>query len=85
MLGNGQLCQDSNSDDMIAGIPDPVGNFGRCLRELCSGDIIMAGTPAGCGVAQGSPRSLADTDGIHMGIAGLEFARHRWSMKPGVR
>lgn len=67
---NGELRQNSNSKEMLIGIPDLVVNLSRAF-ELVSGDIIMTGTPAGCGLAQDPPSFLTGGDLVRMEISGL--------------
>jgi 2-keto-4-pentenoate hydratase/2-oxohepta-3-ene-1,7-dioic acid hydratase in catechol pathway len=65
---NGQTMQDSNTDQMIFGVPRLIEFLTETIT-LEPGDVIATGTPAGVGVAQG--KALVDGDVLRVEIGGL--------------
>lgn len=52
LLVNGELKQDAKTDDMVVGVDRLVSGASRFMT-LQPGDVILTGTPAGVGVANG--------------------------------
>jgi len=61
---NGELRQNADLSDMIWGVPEIVHHLSQ-LVEICPGDLIFTGTPAGVG-------PVVKGDKIEATIAGLE-------------
>jgi 2-keto-4-pentenoate hydratase/2-oxohepta-3-ene-1,7-dioic acid hydratase in catechol pathway len=72
---NGELRQDSNTNDLIFGISDLV-HFLAETHTLEPGDLILTGTPSGVGMALDPPRFLADGDVVRIEIEGLGAIEH---------
>lgn len=71
---NGDLLQDSNTDDLIFNIPFIVSYVSRFMT-LLPGDVISTGTPAGVGLGLNPPVFLKEGDVVELGIEGLGEAR----------
>lgn len=56
---NGELRQDSNTDDMIYSIAEQISYISQAFT-LKPGDILLTGTPAGVGIETGSYLSVGD-------------------------
>src|ERR687888_1905485 len=72
---NGELRQDSNTSDLIFGVPALV-DF---LQETCTlapGDLILTGTPSGVGVYMDPPRFLTSGDIVRIEIERLGVIEH---------
>lgn len=72
---NGELRQDSSTNDLIFGI-EKIVSF---LRETCTlepGDLILTGTPSGVGQAMDPPRFLASGDRVRIAIDTLGEIEH---------
>ncbi len=67
---NGELRQDDTTADMIVDVPGLVATCSDAM-ELTPGDIILTGTPAGCGGLMDPPRFLWAGDVVTMEIEGL--------------
>ena len=67
---NGEMQQQSNTDDMIFGIAEIIAYMSRYMT-LRVGDIIATGTPEGVGLGQQPPRFLNAGDEVRLGIDGL--------------
>ena len=67
---NGEMQQQSNTDDMIFGIAEIIAYMSRYMT-LRVGDIIATGTPEGVGLGQQPQRFLAAGDEVRLGIEGL--------------
>jgi 2-keto-4-pentenoate hydratase/2-oxohepta-3-ene-1,7-dioic acid hydratase in catechol pathway len=73
---NGDLRQDSRTNDLLFGIDDLVG----FISETCTleaGDLILTGTPSGVGMAMDPPQFLKDGDVVRMEIESLGTIEHR--------
>jgi len=66
---NGQVLQDSNTDQLIFSVPELVAYISR-ICTLCPGDVIFTGTPPGVGFARKPPIYLQPGD-----IAEVEIER----------
>ncbi len=71
---NGEMMQDSNTDDLVFGIPYLISYLSRFMT-LEPGDVISTGTPAGVGLGLSPPRYLRAGDVVELGIDGLGSAR----------
>ena len=67
---NGQTMQDSNTDNLIFGIPQLISFLSETIT-LEPGDVIATGTPAGVGFARKPPVFLKDGDKMEVEIEGL--------------
>lgn len=73
---NGERMQESNTADLIFGVPALVSYVSRFLT-LLPGDVISTGTPQGVGLGMKPPRYLVPGDVIELGIDGLGTQRQR--------
>lgn len=73
---NGRTMQDSNTSDLIFGVPFLVSYISGFMT-LLPGDVISTGTPAGVGLGLKPPRYLKSGDTVEHGIEGLGAARQR--------
>ena len=64
---NGEMLQDSNTDDMIFKIPFLVSYLSQFMT-LLPGDVVSTGTPFGVGLGFKPPRYLKSGDIIQLGI-----------------
>jgi 2-keto-4-pentenoate hydratase/2-oxohepta-3-ene-1,7-dioic acid hydratase in catechol pathway len=67
---NGEMKQDSNTDDLLYGINHIVWYISQFM-ELCPGDIINTGTPFGVGMGFKPPVYLKAGDVLKTGIEGI--------------
>jgi len=67
---NGKMLQDSNTNDLIFGVPTLVSYISQFMT-LLPGDIISTGTPAGVGMGLNPPTYLKPGDVVELGIEGL--------------
>ncbi|MBH80410.1 MAG: hypothetical protein CMQ49_07880 [Gammaproteobacteria bacterium] len=67
---NGELRQDSNTDDLIFDCYELV-EFLSTAFTLEPGDLIVTGTPSGVGMAMDPPQSLVVGDRVRVEIEGL--------------
>jgi pimeloyl-ACP methyl ester carboxylesterase len=67
---NGELRQDSTSDDLIFSIPELISvlSAGQTLQP---GDVLATGTPAGVGIGKKPPVFLEPGDEISISVTGL--------------
>jgi 2-keto-4-pentenoate hydratase/2-oxohepta-3-ene-1,7-dioic acid hydratase in catechol pathway len=71
---NGAMLQDSNTSDLIFGIPIILSYVSQFMT-LVPGDVISTGTPEGVGAGLKPPRYLRHGDVVEFGIEGLGTAR----------
>lgn len=71
---NGNIVQDSNTDDLIFNIPQLVSYLSRFMT-LLPGDIVSTGTPSGVGLGMKPPVYLKPGDVMELGIDGLGTAK----------
>lgn len=72
---NGQIMQESNTDDLIFDVPTLISYTSRFMT-LLPGDIISTGTPAGVGMGiKPEPLYLKAGDVVELGIDGLGCSR----------
>lgn len=67
---NGELRQNSNSANLIHGIPELVSEL-SCAFALYPGDIIATGTPSGVGMGFTPPKFLKDGDTVTCEVEGI--------------
>jgi 2,4-didehydro-3-deoxy-L-rhamnonate hydrolase len=71
---DGQMLQDSNTNDLVFGIKHLVAYLSNFMT-LLPGDVISTGTPAGVGLGLKPPRYLHGGEVIELGIEGLGTQR----------
>lgn len=71
---NGEKMQDSNTSDLVHGIPKLVSYISQYM-SLLPGDVISTGTPAGVGMGLKPPRYLQPGDAVELGIDGLGISK----------
>lgn len=71
---NGEMLQDSNTDDMVYKIPFTIAYLSQFMT-LLPGDVISTGTPFGVGLGLNPPRYLKAGDIVELGIDGLGTQR----------
>ena len=67
---NGEIMQDSNTDQLIFGVPRLIEFISESIT-LEPGDVIATGTPAGVGFARNPPRFLKPGDEMQVLIDGI--------------
>jgi 2,4-diketo-3-deoxy-L-fuconate hydrolase len=67
---NGQIMQDSNTDQLIFGVPQLIEFISQTIT-LEPGDVIATGTPAGVGFARQPPVFLQPGDAMEVLIEGM--------------
>jgi 2-keto-4-pentenoate hydratase/2-oxohepta-3-ene-1,7-dioic acid hydratase in catechol pathway len=67
---NGEIMQDSNTDQLIFGVPQLIEFISRSIT-LEPGDVIATGTPPGVGFARKPPVFLKPGDQMEVLIEGL--------------
>ena len=67
---NGETLQDSNTDQLIFGIPSLIAHLSEAFT-LEPGDVIATGTPPGVGFARKPPVWLKEGDRMEVEIEGL--------------
>lgn len=72
---NGQVMQDSNTDDLIFSTRQLVSYLSRCMT-LLPGTVIYTGTPSGVGFARKPPVFLRPGDVIEVEIDGIGTLRN---------
>ena len=72
---NGELVQDSNTSEMIFGVAELI-SFCSHSFTLEPGDVLLNGTPWGCGEFMDPKRSLAPGDVVECEIAGIGTLRN---------
>ena len=73
---NGKTMQDSNTSDLVFGIPKLVSYISQFMT-LLPGDLISTGTPFGVGLGLNPEIYLKDGDKMELGIEGLGAARQK--------
>ena len=73
---NGELTQDSRTDQMIFSVPDLLAFLSRSFT-LRPGDLIATGTPSGVGYARTPPWLLHAGDIVKVEIEGIGSVRSR--------
>jgi 2-keto-4-pentenoate hydratase/2-oxohepta-3-ene-1,7-dioic acid hydratase in catechol pathway len=67
---NGELVQDSSTSEMVFGVAELLAFCSRSFT-LHPGDVLLTGTPWGCGEFMDPPRSLQDGDLVEVEIDGI--------------
>lgn len=67
---NGELRQDTNTDDLIFDIPTII-SFISQGTTLQKGSLVMTGTPSGVGMGMSPPQFLKDGDVVEVEIEKL--------------
>ncbi len=73
---NGKIMQDSNTRNLIFGIPMLISYLSN-IFTLQPGDIISTGTPPGVGFARRPQLFLRDGDLVEISVSGLGVMSHR--------
>lgn len=73
---NGLVMQDSNTSQLVFGVPALVEFISRAIT-LLPGDVVATGTPAGVGVFRKPPVFLQNSDVIAVEIEGLGRLENR--------
>jgi 2,4-diketo-3-deoxy-L-fuconate hydrolase len=71
---NGEILQDSNTDDLIFNIPFLISYVSKFMT-LLPGDVVSTGTPAGVGLGFNPPVYLKHGDVVELGIDGLGISK----------
>ena len=71
---NGETMQDSNTSDLIFGVPKLVSYISTYMT-LLPGDVISTGTPFGVGLGLDPQKYLKDGDVMELGIDGLGVSK----------
>ena len=74
---NGELVQDSRTNDLIFGVPELVA-FLTSFMTMEPGDIVLTGTPAGVGFTRTPPQFLQPGDVFEVEIEGIGSLRNRF-------
>lgn len=72
---NGETMQDSSTAEMIFGVADLLAHCSRFFTWE-PGDVLLTGTPAGCGEFMTPPASLRDGDLVEVEIDGIGTLRN---------
>jgi 2-keto-4-pentenoate hydratase/2-oxohepta-3-ene-1,7-dioic acid hydratase in catechol pathway len=72
---NGETMQDSNTSEMIFGVAELI-SFCSHSFALEPGDVVLTGTPWGCGEFMEPKRSLKDGDVVECEIEGIGILRN---------
>ncbi len=67
---NGQVMQDSNTRELIFGVPELLSFISRAFT-LLPGDVVATGTPHGVGVFRDPPVFMKDGDEIVIEVEGI--------------
>lgn len=67
---NDELRQSANTRDLIFDIPTIIETLSASMN-LCPGDIIATGTPAGVGIGFDPPKFLQTNDRVRVSISGI--------------
>jgi 2-keto-4-pentenoate hydratase/2-oxohepta-3-ene-1,7-dioic acid hydratase in catechol pathway len=67
---NGDMVQDSSTAQMVFGAAELIA-FCSHSFTLCAGDLLLTGTPWGCGAFMDPQRFLADGDTVEVEIEGI--------------
>lgn len=73
---NGQMVQDSNTNNLIFGIPELIQHITESIT-LEPGDIIATGTPFGVGVFRNPPLFLKEGDVVEVAVEKLGSIRNK--------
>ena len=73
---NGETMQDSNTSDLIFGLPKLISYISEYMT-LLPGDVISTGTPFGVGLGLDPQMYLKAGDVMELGIEGLGVSRQK--------
>jgi len=80
-LVNGEVMQDSSTAEMVFGVAELLAFCSRSFT-LEPGDVVLTGTPWGCGEFMDPPRSLAPGDVVESEIEGIGALRNPVAAAP---
>lgn len=80
---NGEPRQDSSTAEMILDCAQLIAELSAALI-LSPGDVILTGTPAGCGLFESPPRWLRAGDTVRVEIEGVGALENRIVVEPGL-
>lgn len=72
---NGTLMQDSTTAEMLFGVSELIAECSRAFT-LYPGDVILTGTPWGCGAFMDPPRFLTAGDVVETAVEGIGTLRN---------
>jgi 5-carboxymethyl-2-hydroxymuconate isomerase len=72
---NGELMQDDSTRNMVFGVAELLSFCSRSFT-LEPGDVLLSGTPDGCGEFMDPPRSLAPGDVVEVAVEGIGSLRN---------
>jgi 5-carboxymethyl-2-hydroxymuconate isomerase len=72
---NGDVVQDSSTSEMVFGVAELIAFCSRSFT-LEPGDVLLTGTPWGCGEFMDPPRSLAPGDVVETEVEGIGRLRN---------
>jgi 2-keto-4-pentenoate hydratase/2-oxohepta-3-ene-1,7-dioic acid hydratase in catechol pathway len=72
---NGEVMQDSSTAEMVFGVAELIAFCSRSFT-LEPGDVMLTGTPWGCGEFMDPPRSLHPGDVVEVSIEGIGSLRN---------
>ena len=72
---NGELMQDDSTRNMIFDVPELLAFCSRSFT-LEPGDVLLTGTPDGCGEFMDPPRSLSPGDIVEVSVEGIGVLRN---------
>jgi 2-keto-4-pentenoate hydratase/2-oxohepta-3-ene-1,7-dioic acid hydratase in catechol pathway len=72
---NGEVMQDSSTSEMVFGVAELIAFCSRSFT-LAPGDVLLTGTPWGCGEFMDPPRSLHPGDVVEVSIEGIGSLRN---------
>jgi 2-keto-4-pentenoate hydratase/2-oxohepta-3-ene-1,7-dioic acid hydratase in catechol pathway len=72
---NGEVMQDSSTSKMVFGVAELIAFCSRSFT-LEPGDVLLTGTPWGCGEFMDPPRSLRPGDVVEVSIEGIGSLRN---------
>ena len=72
---NGEVVQDSTTAEMVFGVAELLAFCSRSFT-LLPGDLLLTGTPWGCGEFADPRRSLADGDVVECSVEGIGSLRN---------
>jgi 2-keto-4-pentenoate hydratase/2-oxohepta-3-ene-1,7-dioic acid hydratase in catechol pathway len=73
---NGEVMQQSNTNQLIFGVPQVVSYVSQFMT-LLPGDVISTGTPGGVGLGRKPQRYLAEGEVVELSCEGLGTSRQR--------
>jgi 5-carboxymethyl-2-hydroxymuconate isomerase len=79
---NGETVQDSSTDQMLFGVAELLAHCSRAFT-LEPGDVLLTGTPWGCGEFMDPPRHLHPGDVVETEVEGIGVLRNPVTSAPG--